>query len=86
MFSQHINIIILLSALMYSAFGVLIGWGRGTEDELNTLAAATATGLLYKSSSGLKKCIRGGFIGFGLATAYCAVTSRDRIQSLILDS
>jgi import inner membrane translocase subunit TIM23 len=37
-------------AVMYSGFGVLISWGRGSDDELNTLAAATATGLLYKST------------------------------------
>jgi hypothetical protein len=35
-------------AVMYSGFGVLLSWGRGSDDELNTLAAATATGLLYK--------------------------------------
>lgn len=37
-------------AVMYSGFGVLMSWGRGSDDELNTLAAATATGLLYKST------------------------------------
>lgn len=72
-------------ALMYSAFGVVIGWGRGTEDELNTMTAATATGLLYKSSSGWKKCLRGGAIGLGLAAAYCALTSRERVKSMISD-
>jgi import inner membrane translocase subunit TIM23 len=42
-------------ALMYSAFGVVIGWARGVEDELNTLTAGTATGLLYKSSCKLDR-------------------------------
>lgn len=37
-------------AVMYSGFGVLLSWGRGSDDELNTLAAATATGVLYKST------------------------------------
>lgn len=37
-------------AVMYSGFGVLLAWGRGCEDELNTIAAATATGLLYRST------------------------------------
>jgi import inner membrane translocase subunit TIM23 len=37
-------------AVMYSGFGVLLSWGRGRDDELNTLTAATATGLLYKST------------------------------------
>lgn len=37
-------------AVMYSAFGVILQWVRETDDDLNTLAAATATGMLYKSS------------------------------------
>ena len=39
-----------VTALMYSIFGVIISKSRGAEDELNTLVAATTTGLLYKSS------------------------------------
>jgi len=37
-------------ALMYSGFGVILSYARGTDDEYNTLASATATGLLYKAS------------------------------------
>lgn len=37
-------------AVMYSAFGVLFTWIRGNDDDLNTLASATATGMLYKST------------------------------------
>lgn len=47
-FSYHVFLV--FSALMYSIFGVIVSWGRGVDDELNTLTAATATGLLYKSS------------------------------------
>ncbi|PSN48419.1 Mitochondrial import inner membrane translocase subunit Tim23 [Blattella germanica] len=61
-------------------FGVLLSWSRGSDDEFNTLAAATATGLLYKSTAGLKKCGIGGGIGLALASAYCLWTSRDRLQ------
>ncbi|KAJ9597362.1 hypothetical protein L9F63_011751 [Diploptera punctata] len=67
-------------ALMYSGFGVILSWGRGTDDEMNTLAAATATGLLYKSTAGLKKCAIGGGIGLALASVYCFWTARDRLQ------
>ena len=42
-------------AVMYFSFGVLLGWARGTDDELNTLTAGTATGLLYKSSGMLAR-------------------------------
>lgn len=37
-------------AVIYSTFGVILSWARGTDDDLNTITAATATGLLYKSS------------------------------------
>lgn len=37
-------------AVMYSAFGVITSWARGADDDLNTIAAATATGMLYKST------------------------------------
>lgn len=37
-------------AVMYSGFGVLLQWIRGEDDDINTIAAGTATGLLYKSS------------------------------------
>lgn len=37
---------------MYSIFGVAVSKLRGADDELNTLGAATATGLLYKSTGG----------------------------------
>lgn len=37
-------------AVMYSAFGVLFSWARGDDDEVNTVLAGGATGLLYKSS------------------------------------
>lgn len=37
-------------AVIYSGFGVLIETVRGAEDELNTLAAATLTGMLFRST------------------------------------
>ncbi|KFR02916.1 Putative mitochondrial import inner membrane translocase subunit Tim23B, partial [Opisthocomus hoazin] len=37
-------------ALLYSAFGVIIEKTRGAEDDLNTIAAGTLTGMLYKST------------------------------------
>lgn len=67
-------------AVMYSGFGVFLSWFRGSDDEYNTLASATATGLLYKSSAGLKRCAIGGGVGFGLAALYTiwAKGSQDR--------
>lgn len=37
-------------AVIYSAFGVILSYARGADDDLNTIAAATATGCLYKST------------------------------------
>lgn len=70
-------------ALMYSAIGVILSKSRGVEDELNTLTAGTATGLLYKCSAGTKTCLRAGGVGLGLAAVYCLYTSRDRLRSVM---
>lgn len=70
-------------ALMYSLFGLGLSWGRGTEDELNTIGAGTLTGLLYKSSAGVKTMLRGGAIGLGLSTAWCLYNSRDKLKAAI---
>ncbi|KGL99685.1 Mitochondrial import inner membrane translocase subunit Tim23, partial [Charadrius vociferus] len=40
----------LWATLLYSAFGVIIEKTRGAEDDLNTIAAGTLTGMLYKST------------------------------------
>ena len=68
-------------AVMYSVFGVGLNYLRDTEDEINTLAAATTTGLLYKSTSGLRSCMKGGAVGLALGLAYCAFTSREKLTS-----
>ena len=36
--------------MMYSAFGVLLQFARGEDDDINTVLAGGATGLLYKST------------------------------------
>lgn len=77
--AQRLGII----ALMYSGCGVIISKVRNAEDELNTLAAATITGLAYKSTAGLKRCLRGGLVGFGLGAAYCLYTSKDHLKRIV---
>lgn len=57
-------------AVLYSAFGVLLSWARGEEDEINTIAAGTMSGLMYKSTAGLKKCAIGGGIGLALSSLW----------------
>ncbi|XP_017469432.1 PREDICTED: mitochondrial import inner membrane translocase subunit Tim23 [Rhagoletis zephyria] len=58
-------------AVMYSAFGVLLQSVRGEDDDINTVIAGTATGLLYKSTAGLRRCAIGGGVGLGITTLYC---------------
>jgi len=67
-------------ALMYSIFGVVLSWGRGVDDELNTVVAGTSTGLLFKSSAGKQACLKGGALGLGLSALYVLFTSRDKIR------
>lgn len=40
----------LFTALLYSAFGVAIEKARGAEDDINTVAAGTLTGMMFKST------------------------------------
>lgn len=68
-------------AFMYSGLGCLFYYARGSqEDEINTLGAGTLTGLLYKSTAGLKKCAMGGVIGLAASAAYVAFSSRDKLK------
>lgn len=59
-------------SVMYSAFGVILQFVRGKDDETNTVLAGTATGLLYKSTAGLKRCGIGGGIGMAVSGLYCS--------------
>jgi len=70
-------------SLMYSVFGVILSSARGVDDELNTVTAGTATGLLYKCSGGLKTCLRAGGMGFALASMWAAFSSRDKIKDAL---
>lgn len=66
--------------VIYSAFGVFLQFFRGKDDEKNTILAGTATGLLYKSTAGLRRCALGGGIGLitsGIYSAYLAFSSNE---------
>ncbi|KAK0163828.1 hypothetical protein PV328_002518 [Microctonus aethiopoides] len=69
-------------SLMYSSFGVILQWTRGTDDSLNTLLASTATGMLIKSTAGLQRCAMGGGVGLALASMYCLWNNRDALTEL----
>ncbi|CAK6969701.1 mitochondrial import inner membrane translocase subunit Tim23 [Scomber scombrus] len=66
-------------ALLYSVFGVAIEKARGAEDDINTVAAGTLTGMLFKSASGLKGVARGGLAGLALSSAYAVYNNWDHL-------
>ncbi|CAF0997047.1 unnamed protein product [Rotaria sp. Silwood1] len=67
-------------ALIYSLIGTGISWTRGIDDELNTVASGSLTGLLYRSTAGLKGALRGSLYGFGVSSLYVLLTSKERLQ------
>lgn len=67
-------------ALLYSVFGVIIEKARGAEDDLNTIAAGTLTGVLYKSPGGLRGAARGGLVGLTLSGLYALYNNWDRLK------
>ncbi|KAF2881837.1 hypothetical protein ILUMI_24338 [Ignelater luminosus] len=69
-------------AVIYSACGVVLSWTRGTDDDLNTIAAATLTGCLYKSTAGLRRCAMGGALGLGVSALYALWNARDRLGNI----
>ncbi|KAG8522519.1 Mitochondrial import inner membrane translocase subunit Tim23 [Galemys pyrenaicus] len=56
-------------ALLCSAFGVIIEKTRGAEDDLNVVAAGIMTGMLYKSTGGLRGVARDGLVVLTAAAA-----------------
>ncbi|XP_071400729.1 mitochondrial import inner membrane translocase subunit Tim23 [Centroberyx affinis] len=66
-------------ALLYSIFGVVIEKARGAEDDINTVAAGTLTGMLFKSTSGLKGVARGGLVGLAMSSAYALYNNWDHL-------
>ncbi|KAK2852887.1 hypothetical protein Q7C36_008088 [Tachysurus vachellii] len=67
-------------ALLYSVFGVIVEKTRGAEDDLNTLAAGTMTGILYKSPGGLRGAVRGGVAGFALSGLYALYNNWNHLK------
>lgn len=56
-------------AVLYSVFGVMLSWAR-EDDEINTIAAGTLTGFMYKSTAGLRKCAVGGGVGLAISSMW----------------
>ncbi|XP_046708918.1 mitochondrial import inner membrane translocase subunit Tim23 [Silurus meridionalis] len=67
-------------ALLYSVFGVAIEKARGAEDDLNTVTAGTLTGMMFKSTGGLKGVARGGLLGLALSGLYALYNNWDHLK------
>lgn len=58
-------------ALLYCSLGALCQLTRGGPDDLwNNVAAGACTGVLVKSSQGLRKCIMGGGVGLAVGSLH----------------
>ncbi|UJR26620.1 hypothetical protein I4U23_007939 [Adineta vaga] len=68
-------------ALIYSLTGTGINFIRGVDDELNTVASGGVTGLLYRSTAGLKGALRGSLYGIGVSSLYVLLSSKERLQT-----
>lgn len=68
-------------ALLYSVFGVAIEKARGAEDDINTIAAGTLTGMMFKCTGGLKGVARGGLVGLALSGLYAVYNNWDHLKN-----
>ena len=66
------------------AFGVIIEKTRGAEDDLNTVAAGTMTGMLYKCTGGLRGAARGGLSGLTLISLYALYNNWEHMKGSVL--
>ena len=71
-------------ALLYSAFGVIIEKTRGAEDDLNTVAAGTMTGMLYKCTGGLRGIACRGLAGLTLTSLYALYNNWEHMKGSLL--
>jgi hypothetical protein len=72
---------IFFVALIYSLLGTGVSWIRGVDDELNTVTSGSLTGLLYRSTAGMKGALRGSLYGLGVSSLYVFLTSKERLQT-----
>ncbi|CAH2057126.1 unnamed protein product, partial [Iphiclides podalirius] len=68
-------------ASFYSCIALGVTWLRDKEDTANTFIAAATTGVIYKSTAGLRSIGLGAAVGLTLAGVYTLVTDNDNIWS-----
>lgn len=65
-------------AVVYSSLYLLANQIYEEEDEAKSCITGAATGLLYKSSSGLKGCAKGGLFGLTAAALWAFLLKKDQ--------
>ncbi len=57
---------------------------REEDDEAKSIVSGTLTGLLFKSTAGVRKCAMGGAFGLGLATLWSfGLRKQETIQNFM---
>jgi len=71
-------------AVVYSGLYCLLSLAREEDDEAKSILSGTLTGLLFKSTAGLRKCAMGGAFGLGLATLWSfGLKKQETIQNFM---
>lgn len=71
-------------AVIYSGLYCLLSLAREEDDEVKSLITGAVTGLLFKSTAGVRKCLSGGALGLGLASLWAfGLKRQETIQNFI---
>ena len=65
-------------AVVYSSLYILMSQVYEEENEIKTCVTGAATGLLYKSSSGIQSCAKGGLFGLAAAATWAFLRKKDQ--------
>ncbi len=67
--------------MIYSSVYCLISLGHEEDDEVKSCATGALTGLLYKSSAGIKRCASAGAFGLGIAATWAFLVKKNQTVS-----
>lgn len=71
-------------AVVYSGLYCLLSLVQEEDVEAKSILSGTLTGLLFKSTAGVRKCALGGAFGLGLATLWSfGLKKQERIQNFM---
>jgi len=71
-------------AVSYSLMYCLLSLAHEDNDEAKSVVSGTLTGLMFKSTSGMKTCAKGGLVGFGLSALWAfGLKKQDSVQHYI---